>query len=129
MDSATGADLGQVPANESLSGDGPVGVCVLDLRPGRALQTCIPRACDLVLLGVAGSARLGSGVVLHAGRLVVWPRGAPLTVEGLAGGGRVCVVAVPPGPEQVLAALSRADLPDGSLVALAADSGVELLLP
>lgn len=129
MDTVTGTELVQEPADESLQGDRPVGACVLDLAPHRALQTCIPRGCDLVLVGLAGRMRLDSGTVLGAGRLVLWPRGAPLTVRALSGDARVGVVAVPAGAEQLLAALNRGQLPSGTLVALATDCGVELVLP
>jgi hypothetical protein len=101
---------------------------VLDLRPDRALQSCVPRGCDLVLVGVFGRTRLDGVLVLAPGRLVVWRRGAPLTVRALTAGARLVAVAVPAGAEQVLAALNRADLPAATVVALAADSGVELLL-
>lgn len=129
MDVWSGPDRERVLADRRRVGEGLAGMCVLDLPSRRALQTCVPRGCDLVLVGVAGAARLDRGVVLHPGRLVVWPRGVPITVQGLSEDAQVCVVAVPAGAEQVLAALSRGDLPAGTIVALAADSGVELLLP
>lgn len=128
MDRGTGPDMATAPVNRSLGGDGPVGVCVLDLPPDRPLQTCVPRGCHLVLIGVAGATRLDTDVVLQAGRLVLWPRGAPITVQALGDAARVGVVAVPAGAEQVLAALSRGDLTAATMVALAADSGVELVL-
>ena len=121
-------DVTTASTNEPLPDAGPVGVCVLELAPGQALQTCVPRGCTLVLLGVRGRLELAAGQALTPGQLVLWPRGAPLTLR--AGGARsgLWVLAVPAGAEQVLTALARQGLPAETVVALAADCGVELLL-
>lgn len=108
---------------------GRVGVCVLELAPGQVLQTCVPRGCDLVLLGVQGRTALADDQALPAGRLVVWPRGVPFTLRSLDASSRLCVLAVPAGAEELLAALARDDVAVETVVALAADGGVELVLP
>ena len=106
-----------------------LGLSMLELEPRQQLQTVVPQGCDLVLLGVSGTTRLGTDGVLAAGQLVVWPRGRPLRLEAPVGSARVCVLAAPPGADQLLRELSRGDLPVDVVVALAADAGVELVLP
>lgn len=121
-------DPTSAPVNQAAVVDGGIGLGVLALAPGQVLPGCRLRGAELVLLGISGRTGLAHGCELEPGQLLVWPREEPLLLAAGAAPSRLGLVVVPAGAEQLLTALVRGDLPPETVVALAADCGVELLL-
>jgi hypothetical protein len=109
------------------------GAAIVTIPAGAVLRRCLARACDVVLVVLAGRLDLSVGDdgrrAYGKGAAAVCGRGRPWLVHPPAGDVRLLAVAVPAGPELVLQALVDSPrLHDAALVALAADAGVELLL-
>ncbi|WP_433303708.1 hypothetical protein ACQP2F_12775 [Actinoplanes sp. CA-030573] len=109
------------------------GLTEVTIAAGTALRRCLARRSDLVLYVVAGHAEVFSGATgrtVAPGEAAVCARGRPWQIRSRGGEVRLLALAVPAGPEAVLRALARSPaLDDATLLALAVDGGVELLLP
>jgi mannose-6-phosphate isomerase-like protein (cupin superfamily) len=109
------------------------GAALVTIRAGAVTRRCVARACDLVLVVMAGRLDLSigddGGRAYRSGEVAMCPRGEPWRLHPPAEDVRLLAVAVPAGPEAVLRELARTPrLDDAALIALAADAGVELLL-
>ncbi len=95
---------------------------------GMTLRRCLARRADLVLVVLAGRLTVAARPA-GPGEVAVCPRGRPWAIRSAAEDVRLLALAVPPGPEAVLRALTATPpLDDATLLALAVDGGVELLL-
>jgi uncharacterized protein YjlB len=111
----------------------PPGVATVTLAAGSRSRRCLARGADVVLVVLDGCPVLavGGGPALPcaAGAVVVCPRGVPWSWAGGPEASRLVVVAFPPGPQRAVAALAEeAGLDDATLLAVAADEGLELVL-
>ncbi len=112
--------------------DERTGTVVLRLPGGLAGRRVRVPGADVVVLVLDGVVRVDVGDdpprPVPAGSAVVCPHGRPwrLAADGTAA--RVLVVGHPAGPEALLRALVEDGLDDSTLVAVAHDAGVELLL-
>jgi quercetin dioxygenase-like cupin family protein len=109
------------------------GTAVVPLSPGRVLRRCRAAAADVVVTVLAGAAVVtGDGPPrrLVPGESATCPRGTAFRLTADAGDGALLrVTARPPGPEAVFAVLAAVPpVDDATLLAAAADGGVEVLL-
>jgi quercetin dioxygenase-like cupin family protein len=109
------------------------GTAVVPLSPGRVLRRCRAAGADVVVTVLAGAAHLtladGPPRRLDPGESAGCPRGVAFRLAADGGTALLRVTARPAGPEAVLAVLAAAPPPDdATLLAVAADGGVELLL-
>jgi hypothetical protein len=111
----------------------PPGVVTVTLPAGARARRCLARGADVVLVVLDGCpvVAVGGGAPdpRPAGTAVVCPRGTPWSWRGGTEPARLVVVAFPAGPQRAVAALVEpGGLDDATLVAVAADEGLELVL-
>lgn len=126
----------QTPRGAGTAGDGRAaeapGAIVVELPAGTVLRRFLARATDLYLIVLDGQICVPAGRdrrLRRPGERALCRAGEPVAVRVGERDARVLAVAVPGGPEAILATLARSPaLTDAHLLPLAVDLGVELLL-
>ncbi|MGY1808760.1 cupin domain-containing protein [Blastococcus sp. SYSU D00669] len=109
------------------------GAATVTLPAGALPRRCRARGSDVVLVVLDGCPLVALGSEPERprppGSVVVCPRGTPWSWRGGSAPSRLVVVAFPAGPQRAVAALvDSGGLDDATLLAVAADEGLELVL-